>query len=56
MAKHVHVFPVDPSMTAEEAWYELCLIGVRSTYTGNPGWATIACDGEECWRIAEDVA
>lgn len=22
---HVHVFPVDPSLTADEAWHELCV-------------------------------
>jgi hypothetical protein len=54
MNPHVHVFPVDPSQTADEAWHELCIMGVRATYTGPAGWATISCDGEECWRIPED--
>lgn len=50
--EHVHVFPVDPSLTVEEAWREQCLMGVRATFTGDPKWATMKCDGEECWRIA----
>lgn len=52
---HIHTFPVDPSLTPDEAWRELCLMGVRTTYTGTERWSNIECDGEECWRIAEDV-
>lgn len=47
----VHVFPVDPSMTPDEAWREACIFGRRVTYTGEPGWAVITCDGEECRLI-----
>lgn len=52
MTEHVHVFPVDASLTPEEAWDELCSMGVRATDTGETRWATMRCDGEECWRIA----
>ena len=31
-----HVIPVDPSLTVDEAWRELCLMGVRATVTGEP--------------------
>lgn len=51
---HIHTFPVDASMTVDEAWHELCLMGVRATYTGSETWANVECDGEECWRIARD--
>lgn len=50
---HIHVIPVDVTMTPLEAWNELCLIGVRATNTGAEYWATIKCDGEECANIAE---
>ena len=53
--RHIHTFPVDPSLTPDEAWRELCLMGVRTTWTGTEGWSNIECDGEECWRIPEDV-
>jgi hypothetical protein len=52
---HVHTIPVDSSLTVEEAWYELCLMGVRATNTGSETWGVIRCDGEECWRIPETV-
>lgn len=48
---HVHVIPVDPSLTPEEAWKEICNFGFRATFTGPEGWATIECNGEECERI-----
>jgi hypothetical protein len=51
---HVHVIPVDPSLTPDEAWHELCLMGVRATVTGEPTWAVIKCDGVECEGIAEE--
>jgi hypothetical protein len=50
-AAHVHTIPVDPSLTVEEAWTELCIFGRRITWTGEEGWATITCDGEECANI-----
>lgn len=46
---HIHLIPVDRSMTAEEAWRELCIFGQRVTYTvpeGTEAWASIACEGE----------
>lgn len=52
MTNHLHVIPVDPTMTPIEAWDELCLMGVRATNTGEPSWATIRCDGSECDGIA----
>lgn len=54
-ASHLHTIPVDPSLTVEEAWRELCLMGVRATDTGEPTWATIRCDGVECDGIARDA-
>lgn len=50
---HLHVIPVDPSMTVEEAWHELCLMGVRATDTGPEKWASLRCDGTECEGIAD---
>jgi hypothetical protein len=50
---HVHVYPVDASLTADEAWDELCLMGVRATDTGSESWGVIECDGDECRIIAE---
>lgn len=52
MPEHVHTFPVDATLTVEEAWRELCLMGVRATDTGSETWAVVVCDGEECARIA----
>lgn len=40
-------------MTPDEAWDELCLMGVRATNTGSETWATIKCDGDECRNIAD---
>lgn len=54
--KHVHTFPVDASLTPDEAWHEICLMGVRATNTGSETWANIECDGDECWRIPHDEA
>lgn len=51
MTGHVHVYPVDPSLTADEAWDELCLWGFRYTDTGEPSWAVMHCDGHECSEI-----
>lgn len=48
---HTHVIPVDPSLTVEEAWRELCIMGFRSTDTGTESWAVVTCDGEECASI-----
>jgi len=56
MKTHTHTVPVDPSLTVEEAWGELCLMGVRATFTGPEQWANVDCDGEECWRIPEEGA
>lgn len=50
----MHVYPVDASLTADEAWHELCLMGVRATNTGSETWASIRCDGNECEGIASD--
>lgn len=54
--QHVHTFPVDASLTLEDAWRELCLMGVRATNTGSERWANIVCDGEECAATAEGAA
>ena len=51
MTAHVHVFPVDPSLTADEAWKEICVFGRRVTDTGLETWAQIRCDGIECEGI-----
>lgn len=49
---HIHSFPVDPSMTAMEAWKELCIFGRRVTNTGPAqSWVVKRCDGEECRLI-----
>lgn len=48
---HAHVIPVDPSLSSEDAWKEICIFGRRVTYTGTESWATIVCDGEECAGI-----
>jgi len=52
---HAHVYPVDASLTPEEAWKEICIFGRRVTWTGSEGWATVHCDGEEC-RLIERSA
>lgn len=49
---HIHTIPVDASLTSDEAWRELCLMGVRATNTGSETWANIECDGDECQNIA----
>lgn len=51
---HWHTIPVDTSLTVDEAWDELCLMGVRATNTGSESWAAVRCDGEECLRIPRD--
>jgi hypothetical protein len=51
--EHIHVIPVDDSLTAEEAWKEICIMGFRSTHTGSERWAVISCDGQECRSIQE---
>lgn len=51
---HVHVIPVDATLTVDEAWKELCIFGRRVTYDGGIGteaWAVARCDGEECSNI-----
>jgi hypothetical protein len=45
---HVHVYPVDASLTPEEAWDELCLMGVRATDTGSETWAVMTVDADDC--------
>lgn len=54
MSGHVHVYPVDRSLTAEDAWKEVCIFGRRVTYTGGEQWTVYRCDGEECAGIEED--
>lgn len=51
MTVHIHTIPVDPSLTTEEAWKELCIFGRRVTFTGTEQWANVRCDGEECRLI-----
>jgi hypothetical protein len=53
-AEHLHTIPIDPSLTVDEAWHELCLMGARATTTGQPTWATVECDGDECQNIATE--
>lgn len=53
MDGHIHVIPVDPSLTVAEAWREVCIMGFRSTYTGEPSWANVQCDGQECASIQD---
>jgi hypothetical protein len=45
---HVHTIPVDPSLSVEDAWKEICIFGRRVTFTGPPCWANVGCDGEVC--------
>lgn len=49
---HIHTIPVDTSLTVDEAWRELCLMGVRCTDTGSETWANVECHGD-CNGIAE---
>lgn len=51
--RHVHVIPVDPALTVEEAWLEIKLMGLRTTHTGECRWGVVACDGEECWMVSD---
>lgn len=51
MTGHLHVIPVDDSLSVVEAWKEICIFGRRVTYTGCESWATIHCDGDECRSI-----
>lgn len=51
---HTHVIPVDPSLTPEEAWRELCLMGVRATNTGPATWTAVTCTDDECEGIARE--
>jgi hypothetical protein len=52
MARHLHVIPCDPTLTADDAWREICLCGRRTTFSGlGEYWAVIKCDGEECAGI-----
>lgn len=55
---HIHIIPVDPSLSPAEAWREICLMHVRTTFTcdvGEESWAVIdSCDGSECEGIAWD--
>lgn len=54
MTAHTHVIPVDATLSVDEAWKELCIMGVRATDTGSESWAVIEdCDGEECAAIQE---
>jgi hypothetical protein len=48
---HTHVIPVDATLTAQEAWKEMCIFGRRVTDTGLQEWAVVDCDGEECANI-----
>lgn len=51
MSYHVHVAPVPPGMTPEEAFAEACYMGRLMPYEGEPTWATVECDGEVCRGI-----
>ncbi len=51
----VHVIPVDPSLTADEAWHEIRLFGKRITFTGPETWVAATCDGD-CGGIETDGA
>lgn len=51
---HVHVIPVDRSLSADDAWKELCIFGRRVTWTGAETWATVHCDGEECANLESE--
>lgn len=52
---HLHVIPVDPSLTTQQAWEELRLMHKRITYTGQETWTAIECDGHECSEIEEET-
>lgn len=52
----LHVIPVDPALTAEEAWEEIRLMGLRTTRTGPETWAVIDCGCDEpCDCVREAV-
>lgn len=51
--RHVHVIPVDSSLSTEDAWKELCIFGRRVTFSGSETWANVPCDGEECRLIEQ---
>lgn len=55
MSQHVHTYPVDESLTADEAWIEITNFGRRVTYTGGERWANRVCDGEECRNVEADA-
>jgi hypothetical protein len=44
--RYFHTIPVDTSLTVDEAWHEIRLMGVRSTNTGSEVWANVECDGD----------
>ena len=48
---HIHVYPIDATLTPEEAWDEICIMGFRATDTGSEIWGVMKCDGEECRNI-----
>lgn len=51
------MFPVDQSLTPDEAWAEICNFGRRVTFTGTETWALVRdCDGEECRNIDGSLA
>lgn len=52
--RHQHVIPVDPSLTVDDAWNELCIFGRRITHTGTAQWANVDCDGELCSGITSE--
>jgi hypothetical protein len=54
--EHIHLIPVDNSLTVEEAWREICIMGLRTTYTDGESWANVRCDGEECRGIQKNSA
>lgn len=45
---HVHVQPVPPGMTPEEAFAETCTLGRLAPYRGEPTWATLECAEGAC--------
>lgn len=51
ISRHVHVIPVDPSLSIREQWAEICNFGRRVTYTGPQTWAAVGCGGQECERV-----
>lgn len=51
---HWHVYPVDPSLTPEQAWEEIRLMGRRTTFTpGRESWSNRLCDGSECDTVED---